>query len=306
MKYEGQWSRLILWTILVLLNVPSLAEFSHDSDLSIRIDDPSDRRSRNQYRLRLRPSWSFGSGWSAHAFVATGDQFDSAYNTMSNNDDGIHTRRLFLRYQRDDSKIELGVIPPYKGRVSSTGLSKEGWVRGARGVLGMPNGALEFVAGALRELDASQALSSRFEFDYFEVEYSARFDETWSYELGAEKMFDDRFLRGEIRYESERHPTVTAELIHNATASSSKFVLSALKEIERPRGTLEWFTYYTYSEEKFGQRAELAEDFLEFGHALATSLEGRVSSFERLNWFAELEVYEDLTRIKLGLELSLN
>lgn len=303
---ESKTALVAILLCLLLGSAPAAAQFAHDSDVAVRIDDPSDRPSRNQYRLRIRPSFAFDSRWSLHSFISTGDQYGSAYNTMSANDDRIHVRRLFLRYEQGDSKVELGVIPPYKGRVSSTGLSKEGWVRGARGVIGLPSGRLEFVTGALRELDASQALSSRFELDYFEIEYSAQINDRWSYELGAEKMFRNRFLRGEVRFESERYATWAAELVHNASVGRSKFVLSARKDFERRAGALEWFTYYAYAAPGFGQRAELSEDFLEFGHAIATSLKGGVGGFDRLEWFAEVELYEDLSRIKLGLEFSLN
>lgn len=309
MKYRKLETPMLRWAVcvaVILLPAPCLAEFAHRSDLSIRLDDTTDRSSRSQYRLRIRPEFSISPDWSLHGFIATGDRFGSAYNTFNDDEDGIHVRRLFARYEQNGSKIEVGVIPPYKGRVSSTGLSKEGWIRGARGVLRTRAGALELVVGDLQEIDADKALSSQFEVNYLEFEYSARIDESWSFEIGAEDMFEDRFVRGELRVEREGRATLAAELIRNTSTDSSKVVLSALKEFERPGGTIEWFTYYTYSDREFGQRAELAEDFLDFGHALATKLEGEVSGFDRFAWFAELEFYEDLSRIKLGLEVALN
>ena len=36
-------------------------------------------------------------------------------------------------------KTELGIIPTYKGRVSSTGLSKDGWITGIRHVRKLQN-----------------------------------------------------------------------------------------------------------------------------------------------------------------------
>lgn len=298
--------RTLLTIPLLLCAVASHAQLAHDSDLSVRLDDSSDRDLRGQYRLRIRPDYSFSDNWSMHAFIATGDEFESAYNTIDDSDDQINVRRLFARYQvANGSKLEVGVIPPFKGRVSSTGLSKEGWIRGARGVWMTRSGAVELVIGSLDDLRSSEALTADFDLDYFEFEYSGRLNEEWSFELGAERMFDSRFLRTEIRYAPAGSASIAGELIHNTTEGSSKVVLSTLRELSWSAQTIEWFTYYSYTGPDFGRRADLAEDFLEFGHALATKLEGGFKRFDRLGWFAELEVYENRSRLKLGFELDL-
>lgn len=300
-------SRLLILTAALLVSTTGAAQISHDTDVSVRLDDSSDRDTRGQYRLRIRPRIDVDDRWSLHAFVATGEEFESAYNTIDENDDQIHVRRLFARYELETgSKLEVGVIPPFKGRVSSTGLSKEGWIRGARGVLRRSGGAIEVVVGSLDDLRASQALGAEFDVDYYEVEYSAQPSETWSFELGAERMFDSRFFRTELRFEPQGRASLAAELIHNVSEDSSKLVLSALREFSWSDHPLEWFTYYSYTGQGFGRRADLAEDFLEFGHALATKLEGGLSRSDRISWFAELEIYENRTRAKLGIEVDLN
>lgn len=298
--------RCLVIFLLIAFHGSANAEFGHDSDMAVRLDERSDRDLRAQYRFRLRPSFVVNEQWSWHGFIATGSEFESAYNTIDDNDDQLHVRRLFARYETGQGKLEFGVIPPFKGRVSSTGLSKEGWIKGARGVVRTASGAFEVVLGDLEDLRSKNALSKDFSLNYTEFEYSADIDDRWSYELGAERMFDSRFLRTELRFRPRQGAAVTGEFIHNFTSGSSKFVISQQKEFSFSNGDLEWFAYYTYTGEDFGRRADLSEDFLEFGHAVAAKLEGGFSSFDRAGWFAELEVYENSSRLKLGFELSLN
>lgn len=298
--------RSSLITLSLLIPCVAVAQFTHDTDVAVRLDDSSDRDVRGQYRLRIRPRIDFDDRWSLHAFVATGEEFESAYNTIDDSDDQIHVRRLFARYELDTgSKLEVGVIPPFKGRVSSTGLSKEGWIRGGRGVWRRSSGAIEFVFGSLDDLRASQALGADFDVDYYEFEYSAQANDAWSFEVGAERMFDSRFFRTELRFEPRGRASLAAELIHNVSENSSKLVLSGLRELRWLDRPVEWFSYYAYTGRDFGRRADLAEDFLEFGHAIATKLEGGFSG-GRVGWFAEVEVYENRTRAKLGIEVDLN
>ena len=298
--------RLAILCVALFAAATCFADFDYKSDVSIRLDDTSDRSSRSQYRFRFNPEYDFDNGWSVHGFVSTGDDYDSAYNTIDENDDDIHIRRLFARYEHGDSKLEAGVIPPYKGRVSSTGLSKEGWIRGLRSVWGMENGAFEIVVGDLEDLRASRALSGEFDLNYVEVEYSGQLNEAWSFELGGEELFDDHFLRGEIRYLAKSNAYWALELIHNTSTSNSKTILSTLRDIERPQAPVEWFVYYSYTATGFGPRAELSEDFLEVGHAIATKLKSAFPAFKRLEWFTEIELYEETARIKAGLEFALN
>lgn len=74
---------------------------------------------------------------SIHLFVATGDDFTSLNNTFGDSND-LNVRRLFYRIENKRGKIEIGSIPPFKGRVSSTGLSGDGWIKGVRGILQRP------------------------------------------------------------------------------------------------------------------------------------------------------------------------
>lgn len=285
---------------------PVAAEFDYRGDMAIRVDDTEGRGSRQQYRLRVRPQFAFTERWSAHAFIATGDNFDSAYNTIDDNDDEINVRHLFVRLEDDWGKFEAGVIPPYKGRISSTGLSAEGFLQGLRGVMNMRSGRLELVLGQLEDLRASRALSVPDEIDYLELEYSGRLSDTWSFEAAGDYMLDDPFVRGEFRYSPSSSEAYAGEIIANLGEGGFKVVLSAERTFDIGDSEVEWFSYYAYAGERFGPRAELTEDFLEFGHAIATEFSSSFPGASRFEWFANFEVYEDAARVELGIEYSLH
>ena len=256
-----------------------------------------------QYRFRWDPEYSFNEQWSLHAFVATGAAFPSAYNTFGERDD-LHVRRFFGRWTQGDHKLEFGAIPPYKGRVSSTGLSDEGWIRGVRGVFAVGRDRLEFVAGDLSDLRASNALSSPYDLNYYEVEYSGQINDAISYEIGGERMFDENYLRTELRLTTKSDYAWSAEIVHGFKSGATKNVLSFLAPFSFQYGALEWFTYYSYVPVDFGARAVLTEDFLSFDHAFGTLFEYRDNRLARLKWFAEFESGDARDRIKLGFEFD--
>ena len=293
------------WVLLALLLHAGTAgaEFRHDGDVSLRYDDRSDRPSREQYRVRLSPRFSFDSAWSVHAYIATGAAFPSAYNTFGEGND-LNVRRLFGRWANGDHKLEFGVIPPFKGRVSSTGLSDEGWIRGVRGVFALDDDRLEFVVGDLDDLRASNAFSAPFDLNYYEVEYSGQFNDLVSYEFGGERMLGENYVRTELRLTTGSDLTWSAEFVHSFKSDSTKSTLSILAPFAFAHGELEWFTYYSYVPLEFGARAVLTEDFLGFDHALGTLFEYRHSRLERVKWFADFEAGDARNRVKLGLEVD--
>lgn len=295
--------RTVFLVAIVLHAGTAAAEFRHEGDVSIRYDDRSDRPSREQYRVRWSPEFDFGNQWSVHAYVATGAAFPSAYNTFGEGGD-LNVRRLFGRWTNGDHKLELGVIPPFKGRVSSTGLSDEGWIRGVRGVFALGNDRLEFVAGDLNDLRAANAFSSPLDLNYYEVEYSGQFNDRISYELGGERMLGENYLRTELRLTSRSDFAWSAEFVYGFKSNSTKSTLSFLAPFSFGHGELEWFTYYSYVPLEFGARAILTEDFLGFDHALGTLFEYRHSRLARVKWFAEFEAGDARNRVKLGFEVD--
>ena len=295
--------RAVFMVALALCAGAAAAEFRQEGDVSFRYDDRTDRPAREQYRLRWSPEFAFDGAWSVHAYVATGPAFPSAYNTFGESGD-LNLRRLFGRWSNGDHKLEFGVIPPFKGRVSSTGLSDEGWIRGVRGVFALDDDRLEFVVGDLNDLRASNAFSAPFELNYYEVEYSGQFNDLVSYELGGERMLGENYVRTELRLTTESDLAWSAEFVYGFKSNSTKSTLSLLAPFAFAHGQLEWFTYYSYVPLEFGARAVLTEDFLGFDHALGTLFEYRYSRLERVKWFAEFEAGDARNRVKLGFELD--
>ena len=299
-------ARSLLGLLLCATGGQALAQFSHEADLSLRLDERSEAGFRSQYRFRFEPSYALSPEWSVHSFVATGRSYDSAYNSIGENDDQIHVRRLFARYSGDRARVELGVLPPYKGRVSSTGLSQEGWIKGARVVVGNEPAQLELVVGELGSTGARNALNALEKLNYVEIEYSRQHTDRLSFELGAERMLESSFFRTEVRVAATPSTTLAAELVHNLSDESTKFALSADLTFAAGDRDVDWFTYYAYTPTGFGARAELEEDFLEFGHAVSTEISVPFARIDRLNWFAKGEVYEGQSRAILGVSLSLD
>ncbi len=289
---------------------PLSPSFSQKLDIQLRYDERSNRPSREQYRLRYYPSVALTSAWSLNSFVVTGDDFSSSHNTFgSDNTDYLYARRLFLRHENDYGKTELGVIPTYKGRVSSTGLSKDGWITGIRHVRQLANDtAIEVVTGQLANADASEAFDIGGEDTYFEVEYSAKMGQRHSYEASFEKMLGGTFARGEYRFRVNDEDTAFVELVQRIDESAAKVVVGTSGEFAasalNTSYPIEYFAYYSYINSDFGERAELIEDFLGTGHGGSLEFSGVLSKKHDVEWFVRADVVDSVSRLLAGLKLS--
>lgn len=279
--------------------------FNHKLDLQFRADDRTAQDIRYQYRARYYPQLQFDSTWSVNGFVVTGDSFGSSHNTF---DDGkadyVYLRRLYLRHEGDYGKTELGVIPTYKGRVSSSGLSKDGWIKGIRHVRSLGNDKLEIVAGQLSSLDPANSLHSPEKLDYLEVEYSANINEKWSYEISAERMTKANFVRTELRYEMFAETAIFAELVSRVDNSKFKTVLGFEGEFILQDYPIEYFAHYSYVSNNFGLRAELTEDFLGTGNGFSAELSGDIAD-SKFAWFIRYDTVNSKNRVLTGISWSL-
>lgn len=286
-------------------NQHAFASFSQKLDVQTRVDDRSNRDIRYQYRLRYYPQYSIDDEWSLNAFVVTGDDFASSHNTFDDGDaDYLYIRRAFVRHASDYGKTELGIIPTFKGRVSSTGLSKDGWIQGVRHVrqIGQSN-QLEVVIGKLDELDPAKALNIADTIDYVEVEYSARMGKRSSYEVSLERMTQANFIRVEFRYRLFEQHTVFNEWVKRAENSQSKVVVGVEGEWTVFDQPLEYFAYYSYVSDEFGLRAELTEDFLDVGNGFSSEISADFAQTD-LSWFVRFDWVEEQSRWLAGLAWS--
>jgi hypothetical protein len=281
------------------------AEFSANLESEVRFDDRSNRDDRYQYRLRLSPQLDFTRlpNWSAHAFIATGDEFSSSHNTLfDGHSDYLYIRRLFVRHSDASSSTELGIIPTFKGRVSSTGLAKDGWIAGLRHVALLTNSKLEWVVGQLNNTQAANALELPSELDYFEFEFSSQGQQAFNYELSLERMLGANFARAELRYSPTDNSYYAFEIIDKLDDDRLKVIISTEQQLSLFSQAIGFFAYYSYVDEAFGPRAELTEDFLATGHGLALEFDGKLAASANLSWFTKFEVYEHNTRFQLGIK----
>lgn len=282
-------------------------EFSTKVATELRFDDRSGYSSRFQYKLGLSPTLQLDSNWSVHAFALTGDDFASSHNTINaNSTNTFYLRRLFTRYQNGDNKTELGILPTYKGRISSTGLSKDGWIQGLRQVVAFDAGKLELVAGELSDTRASRAIGLAERINFFELEFSSSLDNELSYELGFERILQANYARVELRYAAQSMPEYGIEIISKIDTLDYKYVASLSTELNLFSQPSEVFVYYAFVDEGFGQRAELTEDFLSTGHGFAAELESTFTAQSSLRWFSKFELYEGNSRIQFGLKYGLS
>ncbi|MDF2176719.1 hypothetical protein P2G88_00460 [Aliiglaciecola sp. CAU 1673] len=300
--------RLFFCLLFILPCQPVAADehgFGAKWDFSSRADKRTERDSRAQYRLRFYPQYQFDDNWSVHAFAVTGNAFSSSYNTVDDgNSDHFYLRRLYLRYQQGEGKTEVGVIPTYKGDVASTGLSQHGWITGLRHVLPLSDGRLELVAGELAHVDDPNAFQAFENFNYFEMEYSGRLSPRTGYEISLERMTGSNYVRGELRHRTDKDTIYAVEVIDKLDSNRLKVLVSLGKNLDLWGQKTQLFAHVSHTDEDLGLRAELTEDFLDTGYALAAELKGKFSPKSALSWFAKIERYQEskTNRLQLGLQ----
>ena len=282
--------------------------FTQKLDMQLRLDDRSTRDLRSQYRVRYYPSLMLSADdqLSLHALIATGDEYGNSHNTFgSQGTDVLYVRRFFLRKAHRYGKTELGVLPTYKGRVSSSGLSKDGWISGVRHVYQVSQQhALEVVMGSIDSLDPRDAFDMPEKLDYVEIEWSARLNEVITYELSVERMKSGNFLRTEARYEWMKDHHLNVEWVQRMDVSRHKWVVGLAGDAHINQYPIDYYLYASYVSEDFGLRAELTEDFLGTGHGVSAECSGAIAS-SHIDWFARLDVVDSVERLLIGVKFSL-
>ena len=69
---------------------------------------------------------------------------------------------------------------------------------------------------------------------------------------------------------------------------------------------IEYFAYYSYVDDGFGQRVELTEDFLGTGHGGSVEISSVLSTQHGLDWFVRVDTVDSVSRLLAGIKLSLN
>jgi hypothetical protein len=301
--------------IVLLLIIPIHSVFSADDTFEykvqtqLRFDDRSNRDHRFQYRVRAYSAFNIPNvNWSINGFGVTGDQFSSSYNTIDNQvADHFHLRHIYLKHTGAlGTKTEIGVIPTYKGRVSSSGLAKDGWIKGVRQVYGYsPKTKFEIVLGELEDNNARTALDTFKKLNYVEMEMSSYINDISSYEISLERMTDANFVRAEYRLFSKHSPVYSIEFISRVSTSKTKVVIGIENSLRVLAKDVDYYAYYSYVSDNFGARAELTEDFITTGHGL--SIEADTILFNSKSWkgFARFDLFDQNSRFILGVGYTL-
>ncbi|TPV59288.1 hypothetical protein FJ444_08430 [Aestuariibacter sp. GS-14] len=296
-------SAFFITAITVSWQAHSQVTYDHRIDAQIRYDNRSNRDDRVQYRLRYYPQITLSENWNLNSFVVTGDDFASSHNTFGESDSQeLAVRRFYVTHSFEGGKVEFGVIPTYKGRVSSTGLSKDGWIQGVRYVTSLqPNHKIEFVTGNLSNTDPNKALSVQNDLNYFELEYSASLNEKHAFELGVERITAGNYIRGEWRYAQSGEQTWSIEYVRRVDEAQNKLVIGTETAFSVQGYSLDLHAFYAYVSEGFGFRAELTEDYLGTGHGGSVVISGNLN-IGGLDWFSRVDVVGNTKRLLLGIK----
>jgi hypothetical protein len=275
-------------------------------------------RNRIQSALRVWTHVDLGSGLSARVLGSSGSRFQSRWSTATDFEPPrerdfmeIFVRQLYLQYDKDNWRVQMGVIPPVKNLASSTGLEASGWLDGIRLTNEVVDGfVVELVAGGLNNLDEPNAFTRPRELNYAEIELTKQFSDRFGAEISAEIVDKNAYSKLEFSYKhGNKSPRFVSELLLNASDETVSFGLSAQQDLNtlfsgRSNSGVNVFILYSYVDEAIGLRGTLADDFYAFGHALKVELEGPLSRKSGLGWFAR-QVFMSPSRSTAGIRVTL-
>lgn len=300
---------LLMPAYLLLPAIADDAPYYHTVDAEVRMEGRSDKEEKWQYRLRYYPTITLtdDDSLSVNGLITTGSGFNSTHNSLDGSAEPIYLRRLFLRKSYGKGKTEIGVLPTYKGSISLSGLSKDGWIKGIRQVVQQDeDSAFELVVGNLENLDAAHALDFPDELNYFELEYSTALDDGQSMEASIERMLSGNFIRLEYKYDLGEEHAGTIEWVQRIDDSQTKMVAGFTGELDTRVGLLGYATYYSYTSEGFGPRGTLTEEFIDTGHGYSLDFFGTLSGVPNTSWFLGYDTVDGTHRVQIGINVFLD
>ena len=246
--------------------------------------------------------------------VSSGNKYNSRWSTLHtfNDDDrslGLNVRRLYLRRAFEHFRLELGSVPPVKGRVSSTGLNPAGWIDGGRVVADYGSGQLEVAAGSFRDFRTPNFFNraAGLAFNYLEVELSQRVFKFLSVEASGEYIEQTPYLRGELRLDLEPLLGHNVELVleglvrtDNGAVVYGPTLAIDLLGLWSPTldDYLTFKTFYSVVDDDIGNRGIQTEDFFSTGRTVTLWLKGKIHRGFKWNVRA---VAGDFTRLTVAL-----
>lgn len=253
--------------------------------------------------------------------LSSGSRFTSRWETIRNFNDPakfrtfkLNLRQLYLQRDFSWGRVQLGAIPPVKGKVSSTGLASNGWIDGGRIVYELPWASVEFLAGSKADFNQPNLFEREMVLNFTETELNFTPSDNFKGEFSFEKLNEETYLRSEAGYTfmpGKRDELIlTAEGLHNTGTKKWSYGLTLatdpLVHIHSSlAGYVTMIAYYNYTDEKIGLRGELTDDFYVFGHSLTLEFEGPITADGKISWFFKPIIAEE-ERFNLGVEISLS
>lgn len=316
-------NKLLLLSILFLLHplgiiAQDVSFFRLSAETRYDNLDWGKERNRIQSALRIWTHIDLGNGFSTRIFGSSGSRFQSRWSTATDFEPPrerdfmeLYVRQLYLQYDQNRWRMQLGVIPPIKNAASSTGLEASGWLDGVRITNEIADGyVLEMVAGGLSNLDEPNAFTRPRKLNYAEIELTKQMDDYFGAELSGEIVDRNAYTKLEFSYlVGDRWPIFVSELLINVSDETISFGLSAQKDLNtyisgRSNTGLNVFLLYSFVDEKIGVRGTLSDDFYAFGHALKIELDGPLSRKAGLGWFAR-QIFMNPSRTTAGIRINL-
>ncbi len=275
-------------------------------------------KDRLQYQLSLRTAVGllrFGEDGrlGVRSLVGTGERYTGQWNTVYDRLNGelgeqhVNIRQLYTQLTLRDWRLQLGVIPPVKGKVSNTSIDRDGWIRGARAVAPLPfQGRLELVSGAIDRLDDPNPLQSWEGWNYAEVEWTQAITAGWRTEAGYVYLDRASYLRAEVRRAwrllDQLPVELAAEGLRNVSTPNWAFDVSAQVKARWVTTTVE----YSHIPQTFGLLGSLSNDFFALGHLGLLALKGPIGLLDGVNWFSKMYLGETDIRVNAGLAYTLS
>lgn len=290
-------------------SVPDRWKLKVDSsgEISGRYDyQEEDSRERLQTRVRLRFAVDLDNNFKLVAMASTGSSYASDWGTVKDinaADSSLQTpelalRRLFLQYEDDNGRIQVGSIPTIKGRRSAFGLDRSGWIDGVRVERNFADGdgIIEIVAGSIDDLDETNVFKRDRDLNFFEVEISKTLFNDLVGEIKFEHFQGNDFFQAVIKdqfeiagdkiisYVAEYFGRIGSSDARGAVFTAETDLLKLL--LNKYDGKLNLSLGFQFVDEELGLRAELNDDHFVFGKLVRVGMNGNISKKRGVNWFA--------------------
>jgi len=295
-----------------LTNVRTVAETRYD------MLEYGDAYYRVQGAFRNWMTVDLGAGFSVKSHISSGERFQSRWSTATDFKKPaekrfmtLNIRQLYVEYEFERSRVQVGTIPPVKNVVTSTSLEATGWVDGLRYVHETANNwVFEFVAGGLNDLNQPNMFVRPKKLNFVEFETNKSINERWFIDVKAEVLDKSPYLATELRFKPKANaPQLSAEYLTNLDNGSQSINVAASYDmnqlfVDRENSGIKTYFLFSTIDEDIGLRGTLSDDFYDLGTSFIIEMEGPLKRDLNLSWFAR-QVFMEQSRTTAGIRFDL-